>query len=267
MEHEGRTAKLLTMRATEYRALGDLANAAKDLREATQKDAAYVPAMFELARVLISQREFDEAATVIKRGIGRVRNTPHEAAFYMLRSEISEARGDEKSAAADVMRAIGLNMGDIEAHLRLSRLFWKQNLAAERIEALHQAVRANPGGVLEIELTEALIDGGLFEDALKRIEPELADSRFQSSWLIRRARALQGLERDRAAAADLLAAIDEIETRLQPTREDVSLVVDWSIAHALLGNTDLARDGYHKAKSLRADNYDLARIESFLRNR
>jgi tetratricopeptide (TPR) repeat protein len=258
---EGRTAKLLTMRATEYRTLGRNEEAEEDLIEAVAIDKRDIVALLELIKVYAAQREYERAIEAATLGIEQApERSAALGALYSMRSVMREARGDLAGASVDAMSALGLNASDLESYIRLSRLLMKEGKTAERVELLEQGVRVNPGGILEIELTEALIDAGRYEDALKRIEPELNDARLKSSWLIRRARALQGLGRGEEAAADLRGAIDEINARLDYNRPDLSLLIDRGVAFALLGEKAQSDADLMMAKILGANGPQTERL-------
>jgi hypothetical protein len=92
----------------------------------------------------------------------------------------------------------------------------------------------------------------------------LSESRWQSSWLIRRARARQKLGETAAAKKDLQAAIVEINTRLRPERPDVTLLVDRGLAHALLGNVRAAQADLAAARAASADRALLFRLTKAL---
>jgi hypothetical protein len=118
--------------------------------------------------------------------------------------------------------------------------------------------------VLEIEWMEALIDGGDFQEALEGIEPQLAASRLQSSWRIRRARALLGLERREEARRDLGLALEEIGGRLKPDQPDITLLVDRGMARALLGDATGAGNDLEAARNQGAEGWMLWRLQRVL---
>jgi tetratricopeptide (TPR) repeat protein len=100
---------------------------------------------------------------------------------------------------------------------------------------------------LVAERIEALLDEGLWQQALVAIEPELASSRLQGSWKIRRARALKGLGRQSEAQSDLQSALDEIELRMPRAMKDSPLILDRALARELLGQTEAAIGDYQLA--------------------
>ena len=109
---------------------------------------------------------------------------------------------------------------------------------------------------------EALIDAGQFRQALARIEPQLASARWQSSWLLRRARARKGLGEE--SAPDVRTAIAELNRRLSPQHPDLTLLADRGTANALLGKMAEARKDLVAAKKLGADAWVVRRLETLL---
>lgn len=262
---EGATAALLTQRATEYRAMGEETQAAKDLNAALALDSNFIPALCSLGRVNLSLGKRDEAAECVAKGLALAKADYQKAELYMTRSELREAARDMQGALEDCLHSVSFDRGDVDAALRLSRLQARLGLGKERIESLERALVDSGGGVLEIELIEAMIDAGRFAAALEKIEPQLRDSRFQASWLIRRARAKQGLGDKEGATHDLQAAIQELDTRISTLNPDVTLIADRGLANALLGNIEKAKSDLVLAKSLRADGWVTERLEGVLR--
>jgi tetratricopeptide (TPR) repeat protein len=116
-----------------------------------------------------------------------------------------------------------------------------------RILGLEEGIRQTGAGLLVAERIEALLDEGLWQQALAAIEPELASSRLQGSWKIRRARALKGLGRHFEAQSDLQGALGEIESRMSRAVKDSSLILDRALARELLGQTEAAMEDYRLA--------------------
>jgi tetratricopeptide (TPR) repeat protein len=159
----------------------------------------------------------------------------------LLRSDIQYARSQTTAALVECAEACRLVPGDVEYLLRRSQLQAELGDHEARLKDLQSACQANPSVVLSNERIEAQIDAGQAETALVKIEKELAESRWRSSWLIRRARANRELGDLPAARRDLEAAIAEINTRLNPERPDVTLLVDRGLAYAMLGETSAAQ--------------------------
>ena len=133
-----------------------------------------------------------------------------------------------------------------------------------RVAGLEDGIKATGSGVLETERVEALIDAGQHKLALERIEPQLADSRWRSSWLIRRARVRIGLGQRAAAREDLKSAIVEINQRLTPSSPDLTLLTDRGLASALLGDEEAAKKDFQSARDAGAEEWVLSRLEAHL---
>src|SRR6187402_1504015 len=69
MKKNGETAELLTERAVEYRVLGKLAEATKDLERAAALDPTSLPTRRELARVLFLDGKADDALAEVARAL------------------------------------------------------------------------------------------------------------------------------------------------------------------------------------------------------
>ncbi|MCB1212632.1 MAG: hypothetical protein KDK97_25125, partial [Verrucomicrobiales bacterium] len=81
---------------------------------------------------------------------------------------------------------------------------------------------------------------------------------------IKRARALQGLQRDAEASADLHAALAEINARLIPSRPDPLLLADQGLVHVLLGDHASAQVSLKKLLQINAPAWLTARLEAVI---
>jgi tetratricopeptide (TPR) repeat protein len=254
MKKHGESAELLTERAVEYRVLGKLAEATKDLERAAVLEPGSLAIHRELARVLFLGGKAGEAIAEVARGLKLDAEEPADtAALRMLRAEILRSQNDNKKALEDCDAALKLHKRNPEWYLLRSDIQRRLKAHKERIAGIEDGIRETGAGVLEIERVEALLDAGQFPAALKVIEAELADSRIRSSWLIRRARAFSGTGRKDAAEADLKDALEEIVTRLNPKTPDVPLLLDKALAHELLGEKKDALRAYEEARDKGAD--------------
>ena len=86
------------------------------------------------------------------------------------------------------------------------------------------------------------------ELVIEKIEAELASSRVQSSWLIRRAKVRLATKQNEGAKADLEAALKELNGRMSGSAPDPSLLVDRGLVYDLLGDRDAAHKDYSQAK-------------------
>ena len=190
---------------------------------------------------------------------------PERAALHMVRAEIYRAQGEYKKALEDCHQALQLQAGDVDWYLARSQLQAQLGKHKERLAGLEQGIKLTGSAVLENERIEALIDAGQHRAALTLIEPQLQDSRWQSSWLIRRARARLGLGETDQARADLRAAIAEINERFGPFtafNPDLALLADRGVAQALLGDRQAAKKDFQQARAAGMDEWFISRLEA-----
>jgi predicted Zn-dependent protease len=219
MNKTGVTADLLSERAVEYRVLGKIPEATKDLERAAALAPGSVGIQRELARVLFLGGKPSDAMATVARGLALKTEEPADiASLRMLRAEILLSQNENRKALEDCDAALKLHRQNPEWYLMRSDIQRRLKAHKERVAGLDEGIAETGAGVLGIERVEALIDAGQFAAALKVIEPELQDSRIKSSWLIRRARAFNGLGKTSEAGADLKVALEEIGARLNPKR-------------------------------------------------
>jgi len=249
MKKHGESAELLTERAVEYRVLGKLPEATKDLERAAALDPDSIAIQRELARVLFLGGKASEAIATVTRGLTLKTDEPTDpASLRILRAEILRSQNENKKALEDCDAALRVHKQNPEWYLLRSDLQKRLKAHKERLAGLADGIRETGAGVLEIERVEAWIDAGQFNAALISIESELADSRIKSSWLIRRARARLGLGKKAEAEEDLKNALLEIATRLNPKTPDIPLLLDKALAHELLGEKRDALRAYEEAR-------------------
>ena len=106
----------------------------------------------------------------------------------------------------------------------------------DRVRDLAAALTKLRSFVVRSKWYDAMIDAGRGQEILPEIEQEIANTRYQASWLIRRARIRQGTGEQAGAASDLTAALEEINRRIRPENPDLSLLCDRGVIHALQGN-------------------------------
>jgi tetratricopeptide (TPR) repeat protein len=233
------------------------------LRQAIKRDPRHRAAHVELAQVLLAAGQPKDSLAVVDRAMPQLRSG-ETAPLRMARCDALLALGQPERALAECQRSCQENPHEIEWLLKRSQLDAQLGLHAQRVAELAAARREQPAGLLQIEWVEALLDAGRAADSLPTIKAELADSRLQSSWLIRRARARLLLGSPREAAADLHAAIAEINERIHPERPDLTLLADRGLAYALLDDRDTAERDLQFAKTRRADPWMLWRLERAL---
>jgi tetratricopeptide (TPR) repeat protein len=256
-------AELLWERATEYRALGRLASAARDLTEASKVQPDFLPALTDLARVELALGKTATALATIDRAFAQTPDESGRGPLYMMRADVHLARGDLEKALADCDRAFRLVPApEADWYLTRSQLQARLGRFEEAAAGLQQAFEQTSNAVLEAEWIDALLDAGHCRQALERIEPRLAESRCQSSWLLRRARARLGLGKATTARGDLHAAISEINERLNPLQPEPTLLAERGLAYALLGDRESARQDLNSARHRGADAGMIQRLET-----
>lgn len=260
---KGETADLLLQRAIEYRVLGKNTEAAADLERAAQLDAASLLLQRELGRVYFALGKTNEAVDLLTLALKSRTEQPTElASLRALRAEFLSARNENKKALEDCEAAIRLQLSNVEWYLLRSDLQRRLKQPKERITGLEQGITETGAGILETERVEAWLDDQQFAVALPRIEAELASSRIRGSWLIRRARARQGLGDSAGAHTDLEAALLEIGRRISTTSADPTLLTERAQAHELLGAKEEARGYYEQARDAGADEWVKDKIKS-----
>ena len=245
---EGATADLLLQRAVEYQVLKNTAAAIKDLELAEQLEPGTPAILRELGRAYFERGKTNEALSVVTRGLASDVEGAERASLLMVRSEILRPRKEYEKALADADEAIKEHPANVEWYLDRAQLHALLKKTKERVAGIEQGIKQTGSGLLEIELIDALIDDGQHKLALEKIEVELASSRIQSSWLIRRAKVRLATKQNDAAKADLEAALKELNARMSGSAPDASLLVDRGLAYDLLGDRDAAHKDYTRAK-------------------
>lgn len=218
MNKTGVTADLLSERAVEYRVLGKIPEATKDLERSLRLLRDRWGSSANSRAFFLGGKPSDAMATVA-RGLALKTEEPADiASLRMLRAEILLSQNENRKALEDCDAALKLHRQNPEWYLMRSDIQRRLKAHKERVAGLDEGIAETGAGVLGIERVEALIDAGQFAAALKVIEPELQDSRIKSSWLIRRARAFNGLGKTSEAGADLKVALEEIGARLNLKR-------------------------------------------------
>lgn len=258
---------LYFQRAMNYLEVPQLAEARADLEKALSLDAAYIPAAREMARLDELDGRRAEAIAQLEKLIA---GAPADAAFHipaccevLADFYLKEERNEQ--ALAVLEKAIGLSE-EINLDIYLLRGEAQRRLGKldERVRDLAAAQQKVKSFVLRIAWIEALIDAGRTADALPEINKEIESSRYKSSWLIRRARALLHDGKKAEAAADLDAALAEIELRMRPENPELSLLCDRALIHALQGKTEDASRELADAKARGAFQWTTRLVENVL---
>src|SRR5882762_2685471 len=261
MSKVGKSASLLMRRATEFKALGELDKAAKDLTEAISLEPKSPAAYAELGRVQFAQGKLAEASDNATRSLTLMEDSGERGAVFLLRAQVQAARGRTAEALADCELAD--RRDDLDWYLTRSQILRELGKFDTRVAGLKEGFARNGSIVLEIEWIEAMIDAGQYRPALEMIDQHLNQLRLRSSWLLRRARALKALKVD--FQADVKAALAELERRIRPDNPEPTLLLDRAAAFALLGDEKAAREDLKAAQKHGMPASSCARVESLLK--
>ena len=249
LSKEGESADLFLQRAIEYELLSKHAEATRDLEHALRFEPHSLPIQRELSHTYFVSGKTNEALQTANRGLEAATGEGSDyAALLIVRAEILRAANHFDKAVADANRAIKTEPGKVEWYLFRSQLQAHLKQKKERIAGLEDGIKETGSAVLENERIDALIEDTQYETALIRIDKELEDSRWKSSWLIRRAKVRLATAKTVEGKADLDAAISEIESRINLNSPDPSLLADRGTARELLGNYEGARKDYEDAR-------------------
>jgi tetratricopeptide (TPR) repeat protein len=254
--------ELYYQRATEYRVLRELNKAQADLEKAIAIAPEFVEAHEDLGRILQQRGEHRLAIASLGRAIATSTTDREKATSLAVRAEILADAGKPKEALADCQAALETyRRGAVDWFLLRSDLQQQLGVKEARLEGLKAGHSRTKSAVLYNAWVEALIDAGDYELARPIIEEKLAAARLKSSWLLRRAKLHQATGEDAAAEADLLQAIEELNTRINPGRPDITLLVDRGIAWTMLDDRSAAKRDLALAKKSGADRWATARLE------
>ena len=258
----GERPELLWRRATEHRALADYSAAAKDLKRALKLRRDYVPALVDLSRVQLMQGRRSEALRTIGRAMRVVTDEASRAPLRMIKAEIHADSGNLTAALGECDRALaGTGGAELDWYLTRSQIQCRLGRYAEAAEGLQRGFELTGSAVLEVESIDAMIDAAQYEAALIKVELALAETRWQGSWLVRRARIRLGKGEVAAGHQDLAVAIVEMNRRLNPVHPESGLLSERGFAYALLGDVGLAKRDLESAKRRGAEPVSLRRLE------
>jgi tetratricopeptide (TPR) repeat protein len=248
MSVEGQTPDLLIQRAIEFRVLGKLPEAARDLERALDSPEESVTAKRELSQVYFALGKTNEALALVTRALKEPADAPEQASLLMVRSGILSARREYAKALTDTTDAIQKYPDNVEWYFVRSQLQASLKLKQDRVKGLQEGIRQTGSGLLVAEWVDALIEAGDYATALEKIESELRQSRWRAAWLTRRAKVRLATGQDQDAKKDLAAALEELNQRLGPSASDALLLADRALAYELLGRKEEARRDYRAAR-------------------
>ena len=259
--------ELYFQRAWNYREIGRMADARSDWGKTLELNPGFLPASRELARA-------DAAGGQPDAGIARLRQAmaaaPADQAFHLpgchsVLAELLLKQGKNADALKEAQTGLD-RLTDLLLDLCLLRSEAQRRLGRleERVRDLAAAMLKLRSFVVKTKWYDAMIEAGRGAEILPEIEQEIGNTRYQASWLIRRARIRQHAGDAAGAAGDLTTALEEIKTRLRPDSPDLSLVCDRGVILALQGDHAAAAADLALARSQGADFWMTLPLEALL---
>jgi len=264
MELEGPTARLLAARAFEYQSLGQWDVAIADFDGALVLQPRFSAALQGLAGAHLHLGNWVAAESAAQRAIALYDDDGRRAPGQALLAQVLEAQTKWPEALDAWREALKAPYPEVDWFLGESRCLGQLGRYDDQAAALALARTRNPSVVLHRAWVRALVDGGQLDAARAEIETGLEKARWQSSWLLLRAR-VHAREGDTAHQhEDALAALVELEGRINPERPDPWLLTECAIALALAGEETKAREYETQARTLGASGADLLEIDQLL---
>ncbi|MDG2122096.1 MAG: hypothetical protein P8J87_00270 [Verrucomicrobiales bacterium] len=257
---DGTTAELLYRRATEHRALGHTPEAMADFQASLRLQPS-ASAYADLAELYQSQGDLTTALSLLDRALTDAPSPP----LHVARARLLHLAGQHRKALAEFAYVPAPDVDAVLLHAQIHRTLDDHT---SRIDVLKSGHTSSRSAVLYAAWIDALLDTGQATAALPEIGATLKNRRFKAAWQIRRARALLQLDHNTQARTDLHAAIAETTARLesQKTAPDLTLLIDRSQAHALLGDRTAAQRDITTARALGASPRLLRPAIDSLRN-
>lgn len=236
------TAELYFQRALEYRALREKRHTIEDLRKAVELQEDFPAAKFALAEELGKSDEALGLALELSMP-GEVTNLPLQSNLLLARVYRKRKELEQALAVCEKLSPVAAKTprDDTEVSLLHADLLLDLNRPGEAAEVLKTSWKRTNSIVARNNWIDTALTAGQTKELLPFIENELQTSRLRSSWLIRRARAFLILDKRDAARTDLVSALLEINSRINPAQPDLTLIADRGLVHALMGNPALAR--------------------------
>lgn len=264
MELEGPTARLLAARAFEYQSLGQWDVAIADFDGALALQPRFSAALQGLAEAHLRLGNWTDAESAAQRAIALYDDDGRRAPGQALLAQVLEAQTKWPEALDAWREALKAPYPEVDWFLGESRCLARLDRFTDQAEALALARTRNPSVALHRAWVRALVDGGQVDAARAEIETGLEKARWQSSWLLLRAR-VHAREGDTAHQhEDARTALAELQGRLNPERPDTWLVTECAIALALAGEETKAREYETQARTLGASGADLLEIDQLL---
>lgn len=261
-------AELYFQRAMEYREVPRLAEARADLEKVLSLKTGFLPAERELARLEETGGHLPEAISRLERAL----TAPAEDQAFHVPScyetltglYLSAGRNEDALTAVEKVFALSPQDASLDDYLLRSEAQRRLGKHADRVRDLLAGQAKLKSALLRFSWIDALIDAGRTAEALPEIEKELPTYRYKSSWFIRRARVYLLDGKKAEAAADLDAALTELNRRILPENPEPSLICDRALIHALQGRFEEARKDLSEAKIRGAFEWATRTVEAAL---
>lgn len=240
MRSEGITANLLVRRADEWRVLGELGKSAADYQLALKNDPANRLASHGLAEIRLRQHRFDDAIEVAKVAINLKIDRDSASPFHAFSARAYDGKQNYHLALAAWKEAIACDKPEVDWLLQHARTLQRLERHEEARDALATAKTRNSSVVLHRVWIESLIRCEDFKVAEEQIETGLANSKWQSYWLLQRAQLRLAKNERQLARADAIAAYREIARRTVAGVENPILEDQRRLALRLINQIDTA---------------------------
>ena len=258
--------ELYFQRAWNYREIGKLAEARTDWGKTLELNPGFLPASRELARTDAAEGKADVGIARLRRAMAAA---PADQAFHLpgchsVLAELLLKQGKNADALKEAQAGLDRSP-DVMLDLCLLRSEAQRRLGRwdDRVRDLSATMLKLRSFVVKTKWYDAMIDAGRGMEILPEIEQEIGNTRYQASWLIRRARIRHHAEAG-GAADDLTTALEEIKTRLRPDNPDLSLICDRGVILALQGDHAAATADLALARSQGADFWMTLTLEALL---
>jgi len=244
--------------------LGQWEAAIDDFNGALALEPRFGAALHGLAAAELKQRNWASAETAASRAIALYEDDARRAPGEALLAQVFSAQSRWAEALDAWSRALKSPNPEVDWYLGQAACLGELGQFDHQVEALANAMRRNPSGVLHRAWIRAMVDAGQLDAAMAEIEKGLSDARWQSTWLLLRARVYATRGDREHQYADAARALAELQGRINADRPEPWLVAECGIAQALSNNTEGARAYEKQARELGVPGADLLEISQLL---
>ncbi len=250
-------AQLHFMLARAYEGLGEREQLRAELDKSVALSPSYVPARIALARLLIQERQPDEA----EKHLQALQESPaaNSAEVFFLSGQVAALKGDLAKAAEGFQQAFD-QVPNSQTLLWLSRSRWAAGSQAPAYQQLKDWVGQHPEDLLiQFELGQRAIELKHNDDAIKAFTvvvenaPKNVMALNNLAWLLHKeepAKALEYAQQANALAPEAFAVLDTLAV-VQLANGDVAQA-ERSIGQALAKSPGQPSLMYHRAMILEA---------------